>query len=308
MIREREERVAILALRVGEVSELILQIAELRVVPRLRLRIVGAGGVERHLHQPQRAGQIALQLARIGRASVGRGRRALAHHGVEGAEGRVVLAELEVRIADHAVVPGVGRIHRPGPLGGGDGVAEPMLRREHRAEHPLRLVARTGGDRGPQGAFRLDRQARVARRAGLAQQRVSQPRGRDAVARLLRDPALERGDRRREAVARRGCAAWRPRRQRHGGVRAGRPRAPHVDDDGGHRAQDHGDPQSQFLQRCHIGLRSGSPTTPEWSTHHSGVGGLTGCPHGGRPGTGRWSGRERRCRRRHRQSRCSATC
>ena len=210
MIREREERVAILALGVGEVSELKLQIAELRVVPRLRLGIVGAGGVERHLHQPQRAGEIALQLARIGRASVRRGGRPLAHHRVEGGERGVVLAELEVRVADHAVVPGVGRLDRLGPLGGGDGVAEAVLRGEHRAEHPLRLVARAGGDRGAQGAFRLDRQAAVAGRARLPQQRVGEPRGRDAVAGLVRDPALERGDGLRETVARRRRAAGVP--------------------------------------------------------------------------------------------------
>ena len=263
MILVREERMAILALRVGEVSELLVQIAELRVMPCLRLGIVGAGRVERHLHQLHRTGQIALQLARIGCASVRRGGRTLAHHRVEGGERGVVLAELEVRVADHAVVPGVGGLDRPGPLGGGDGVPEAVLRGEHRAEHPLRLVARARGDRGAQGAFRLDRQAAVAGRAGLAQQRVGEPCGRDAVAGLVRDPALERGDGPRETVTRRRRAARRPRRQWQRGIGARRPRAPHVHAGGGNGAHDHGNPRSQFLQGRHARLRSGWGSTPE---------------------------------------------
>ena len=230
-----------------------------------------------------------------------------------------------MRVADHAVVPGVGRLDRLGPLGGGDGVPEAVLRGEHRAEHPLRLVARAGGDRGAQGAFRLDRQAAVAGRAGLAQQRIGEPRGRDAVAGLVRDPALERGDGLRETVARRRRAARRSGRQRHRGVGARRPRTPHVHAGGGKGAHDHRDPRSQFLQRRHARLRSGSGSTPESITirlrnveviaDDSGVVrrrlrsrvGITGCRPGARPDTGRRAGKGRRCRRRRRRSRCSAS-
>ena len=243
-------------------------------MPRLRLGIVRAGGVERHLHQ------------RSAPARSPCSSRAYDARPYAAADGRLrIIASNAAKAASYSPSSRCASPMTPSfqasagsialrLLGGGDGVPEAVLRGEHRAEHPLRLVARAGGDRGAQGAFRLDRQAAVAGRAGLAQQRVGEPCGRDAVAGLVRDPALERGDGRRETVARRRRAARRSRRERHRGMGARRPRAPRIHAGGDKRAHDHGDPRSQFLQRRHARLRSGSGSTPESTRIDSEVRGI----------------------------------
>ena len=210
MIREGEGGVAILALGVGQASALEVQIAELRVVPGLRLGIVGARGVER----PSASAAARRRDRPAARARRRRGRRPRPTGGlriiaIEGGERGVVLAELEVRVADDAVVPArrPARFARAS-LGGGDGIAEAMLRGEHGAQHPLRLVARARGDRGAQRRLRLDGEPAVAAGARLAQQRVGEPRRRDAVAGLVRDTALRA--RRSSAPARRVTSAAPP--------------------------------------------------------------------------------------------------
>ena len=94
-----------LAARVRQSSHLQIELAELRAMPRQRLRIVRARRLRGHLHRAKRARQIALQLARVGHARVCRGRRLDRGHAIERVEGGVVFAALEVRVADHAVRP-----------------------------------------------------------------------------------------------------------------------------------------------------------------------------------------------------------
>ena len=92
-----------------------IQVAELRARPGERLDVLTAGRLRRHLHQPQRSGEVALQLARIRDARIGARIRTTRHDFVEGVERFLVPSELEQRVAGDGVVPGVVGPNAPAP-------------------------------------------------------------------------------------------------------------------------------------------------------------------------------------------------
>ena len=75
------------------------QVSDLTDVPGQALRIVRAGAFRRHLHQTDGAVDVALQLARVRRACVGRRIGPEAVHFVERVERLLVSPELQQRIA-----------------------------------------------------------------------------------------------------------------------------------------------------------------------------------------------------------------
>src|SRR5262249_40501863 len=88
----------VLGFRLVQPVEPEVKIADLRVMPGERFGVVCAGRFGSQPHRVERAGQVALQFARICDARVGRGARPQTHHSIEGVEGLVVLAKLEMAV------------------------------------------------------------------------------------------------------------------------------------------------------------------------------------------------------------------
>ena len=179
-------------------------------MPRLRLRVVRGRRLCRHLHRLERPLEVALQLARVRNAGVCGGRRAPGDHRVERDERLVVLAQLQVRVPEHAIVPHVVRLDPECVFRAVDGLAEAVLRQVNGAEHTPRVV-RVGLllERLKQHLFRLDRQTGLAADPGLPEQRVRKIRRGVGVGTIARQPFLERPDTRHETVTRRAGDEWR---------------------------------------------------------------------------------------------------
>ena len=173
-LREAGERRDVVRVRVhaarvrarggGEVALVEVQLPQLIAGPRgVRRR---AGDVARGLHRLDRAGHVAHQLAGVRDAGVRSDTRPGVHHGLERGERVAVPAELDLRVADHAVDVAVVRVdglrllsppQRAGevvPGGGERGHAHHgrevviPLQPERASEHALRLrvVAGVGRD------------------------------------------------------------------------------------------------------------------------------------------------------------------
>src|SRR5689334_2360133 len=88
----------------------------------------------------QRALEVAMQLARIGYATVRRGARPQRHHRVEGFKSFFILAKLDERIAHNAVIPRITWTKVACPVGHVQRVAKAVLGEINRAEHSKRIV------------------------------------------------------------------------------------------------------------------------------------------------------------------------
>ncbi len=135
-VRGREE----LAARVRQLADLQMELAQLCVMPRQRLGIVRAGRFGRHAHRAQRADEIAPQLARVRHSCVCGGGRLDRRHPVEGVEGGVVLAALDVCVADHAPHPRIVGTNRPAAFGFAKCVSKAVLRQVRRGQHASGVV------------------------------------------------------------------------------------------------------------------------------------------------------------------------
>ena len=191
VMRKREGGAFELPPRLAEPSILQQQIADLGVVPGLPFGIMGAGAVSGHAHALERTGQIARELEGVGDARI-RGRaRPQGAHAIERGERLLVVAQLEVPVADDAVVPCVARVHGARPPGFGNGVAKPMLRQQHGAEHPLRVVVvRPLGEECAQPRLRPHGGGGVVVDPLDADQRLRQADHRVAVAGVRLQPLL----------------------------------------------------------------------------------------------------------------------
>ena len=145
-----------------------------------RFHVVRAGRVERHLHDVEGSWQVALQLARVRRACVGRRSRLQLVHAIERRERLVVVAELEVRVADDAV-------RRTASVGARPDNASPSRsasrnrwsERYVAASSPARFVVfGIASERGRQHALGFHRSSAMTGRARLTQQDVAERDGR----------------------------------------------------------------------------------------------------------------------------------
>jgi hypothetical protein len=127
VIGKREGGVLELTARFAETSALQQQVAQLRVMPCLALRIVGTRPLCCHSHAIERRGEIALELERVGDTGIGGRAGTQRAHAIERCEGLVVIAQLEMRITDYAVVERVARILGACPVRFADRIAKSML-------------------------------------------------------------------------------------------------------------------------------------------------------------------------------------
>ena len=140
MARKDMPGVRVRARGIGQPAVREVQRSNLRVMPGQRFWVARARGLERHLHQVERTGEVALQFARVRHAGVRGGIRPQRQHAIERSEGPVVIAELQMRVADDPVRPRVVRAHLEAALGCANRVAEAMLGQEHGGEQAARLV------------------------------------------------------------------------------------------------------------------------------------------------------------------------
>ena len=167
-------------------------------MPRERFRILSACGFRRHPHARNGAINLPPQLARVGDARVGGRIGTKASHRVEGIERRVILAELDVRVADDAVVPRILRVRVHRARADLDRFAEPVLRHVDGAEHSQRIVViRPALECACENLLRLERVAAVGFEARTAQ-RIGRKHGSFASDAFRRRRILTRVDRRRD--------------------------------------------------------------------------------------------------------------
>lgn len=100
-----------LACRRIDIARLEDEIADLRVMPGERFRILCAGCFRRHAHADDRRVEMALQLLGIRDPRVRRRIGPQTSHGVKSGERFVVLTEFEVRVAGDPVIPRVVGMH-----------------------------------------------------------------------------------------------------------------------------------------------------------------------------------------------------
>ncbi len=192
--REGLEGEAVLPLGQGEPPVVPVQLAELDVRPGGRLG-PARRGVDGELHRPDRRVGVADQLASVRDACVGGEARAELVHAVERPEGLGIAAELDERVADHAVGAGRVRVEGLGLPPEDERLAEAMAGERQRAEPADgEVVLRVEGERAAQHALRL----RVVRGvAGLTRELlVAEPEEhvRVLVLRVRAEARLELGD------------------------------------------------------------------------------------------------------------------
>ena len=187
------------------------------------------GRLEREPHGLQRACAVAEQLARVRDARVGGGAGLLLHHAVEGAEGGVVAAELDQRVAGDAVRE---------PRAGGEVLRRAVrgrARRESRGGRARASRARSrprgcaGSARARGGGHRPPSSGTPGRRSRASAART-RTRARRATctssgSRAQRRLQLEDLARRWRSPAPRGRGSPRPRHRRCPAPRAGHRRA-----------------------------------------------------------------------------------
>src|SRR5262249_53086114 len=121
--REDGVRLPELALRGGEAAAVPVELAELGARPGHRLGLA-LRRARREQHRTLGRAAAAEQLAGVRDASVRGEARTQPRHLVEGAEGLVVAAELDERVADHAADGGGAGRERQGALAEGERLAE----------------------------------------------------------------------------------------------------------------------------------------------------------------------------------------
>ena len=153
-----------------------LELRELHVRPRERLPLADRR-VEREAHRVPRAGDVAAQLARVRDPCIRGETRLEPRHRVERGERLAVAAELDERVADHAVVAGGARRERTRPPPERERFAEPVSRERERGE-PARRDEIVGSEAEcpPQHALRLPVPRGIAGLAGpLLVRKAEQP-------------------------------------------------------------------------------------------------------------------------------------
>ena len=269
VVREQRERVAeLLGGRVGvarlEQERGQLHARPLRVLGRARARVDGAA------HEPRRARDVALQLARVAEARIGDEAGAQVAEAREGGEALVVAAELDRGVADHRERRGREAVReRQCPLSEPQRLAEVVVGERQRA----------GADRGVDAAG-IARERAIEQRRGLRVVRrvvrlacalqvgdaeiALEPR----VGRVQLQPALELAHLRRVARQRRDRIqrrAYRAGRGLRGGgivptTQAGQQTA---------RDSDRGDAEHECCSKCDcpqaaLGHRSTPTCCPSW--------------------------------------------
>src|SRR5262249_57430552 len=117
------QRRVILTPRLVEPALRPVELSELRLRPSERFGLADRG-IDREAHRACRAGDVAQQLARIRDTRVRADARPERNHRVEGRERLLVAAELDERVADHAVPLRGGRREREGAAPEGEAPAE----------------------------------------------------------------------------------------------------------------------------------------------------------------------------------------
>jgi hypothetical protein len=182
MSGERVFRTSELARRVLGFTSPEPEERELHAVPRHGLPVARRRRFDSHLHELGRLFEIALELARVRRSSVGCGGRPDGVHPIDRIEAFSVRAELEVGIADDAENPVIIRPTGQASVRLLKRFAEAVLGEIHRREHPLGFVP-IGIEResahqrlfGPHGMGRISRESR------LPEERVGEGYGSRAV-------------------------------------------------------------------------------------------------------------------------------
>lgn len=127
MAGKRMLRPGKVARRTVDIAFLQTEVANLRVNPRDGLRVLGPGGFGGHPHAGDCGVEMPLQLLCIRDAGVSGSVGPVTCHRVERGKRLVVLAELDVRVADDPVVPGVLGMHLHRACRHVHGLAEAML-------------------------------------------------------------------------------------------------------------------------------------------------------------------------------------